>query len=331
MYKKDDILSIQNKSDFFIPPTISREAQNILRQFTFEERNSYVMPREDDLPGWKREWKKSIERRREINTQMVAQYQPSLENIMLGSVKAIDIKPQGWIDNGKLIVYFHGGAYTFFDAESSFISSVPLADESKLRIISVSYTTAPFAQWQEIINQAISAMDDLIRQGYSYKDMAVLGDSAGAGLATGAILKMRDSGKGMPGVVVLWSPWSDITETGDTYITLKEEDPILLYSQSLEACANVYAKPEEQKNPYVSPVYADYSTGFPPTLIQGGTKEIFLSNCIRHYQALDQAGVTVKLDLYEGMWHVFQALNPDLPESKLARKKTKEFIRCNIG
>ena len=110
----------------------------------------------------------------------------------------------------------------------------------------------------------------------------------------------------MPAAVVLWSPWSDITETGDAYITLKDTDPTLFYPDSLSNAAAAYAAPADQTHPYVSPVYADYSLGFPPTLIQVGTKEIFLSNAVRHYQALDQAEQEVKLDLYEGMWHVFQ-------------------------
>jgi acetyl esterase/lipase len=66
-------------------------------------------------------------------------------------------------------------------------------------------------------------------------------------------------------------------------------------------------------------------------LIQAGTKEIFLSNAVRHYQALDQAGIPVKLDLYEGMWHIFQVFNHELPESKLARTKVSTFLSQHFG
>jgi acetyl esterase/lipase len=65
-------------------------------------------------------------------------------------------------------------------------------------------------------------------------------------------------------------------------------------------------------------------------LIQGGTKEIFLSNFIRHYQALDIAGQTVKLDIYEGMNHVFQAAIPNSPESKLALSKVDAFLQEHL-
>jgi acetyl esterase/lipase len=82
--------------------------------------------------------------------------------------------------------------------------------------------------------------------------------------------------------------------------------------------------------PYVSPVYGYCTKGFPPTLIQGGTKEIYLSNFVRHYQALDAAGQTVKLGLYEGMVHVFQAAIPNSPESKLALSKVDAFLKEHL-
>jgi epsilon-lactone hydrolase len=80
----------------------------------------------------------------------------------------------------------------------------------------------------------------------------------------------------------------------------------------------------------VSPVYGDFAKGFPPTLIQGGTREIFLSNFVRLYQALDTAAQTVTLDLYEGMPHVFQARLPDSPESITALNKVNAFLRKHL-
>ena len=142
---------------------------------------------------------------------------------------------------------------------------------------------------------------------------------------------MRDEGMEIPAAVVLWSPWSDITETGDTYQTLKHAEPVYRYETALKPSADAYADPKDQKHPYVSPVYGDYSKGFPPTLIQGGTKEIFLSNFIRHYQALDTAGQIVKLDLYEGMFHVFQSVLYGAPESNIALAKVNAFLKEHLG
>ena len=137
----------------------------------------------------------------------------------------------------------------------------------------------------------------------------------------------------MPAAVVLWSPWADITDRGDSAITLKNFEPDHLYDKHLKPSADAYADPKDQKHPYVSPVYGDYSKGFPPTLIQGGTREIFLSHFVRQYRAIDGAGGIAVLDLYDGMPHVFQirAELADAPETKTALKKMAAFLKRHLG
>ena len=223
-------------------------------------------------------------------------YQPNITETKLGGVNVLDIKPKNWHDNGKVLVYTHGGAYTLLSANSSLSSSILAADATSLRVISIDYTVAPFSKWNQTTDQVISVIQALKdQQGYSLDDIAIYGDSAGGGLATGSVLKMRDGGMGMPAAVVLWSPWTDVTQNGDTYFTLKDADPLLTNNTFLKNSADAYANPIDQKNPYVSPVYGNFSKGFPPTLIQGGTKEILVSDFVRLYQGLDQADVPVKL------------------------------------
>jgi len=135
----------------------------------------------------------------------------------------------------------------------------------------------------------------------------------------------------MPAAVVLWSPWADITDSGDTAVTLRHAEPTYLYDRHLKPPADAYADPKDQKHPYVSPVYGDFTKGFPPTLIQGGTKEIFLSHFVRLYQAIDQAGGTATLDVYEGMPHVFQPRLADAPEGKAALRKMAAFLKHHLG
>ena len=316
-------------SDFYVPTTISQKGQAALRKFSQAARDA-ALPEPNNLRGWKKVWSGNENYFKTVSKSVAKQYQPSIEERQLGGVHVLDIKPKGWQNNGKVLIYTHGGGYTMFSARSTLNSAGPVAHDTGLRVISVDYTLAPFAKFNQIINQVIAVIQGLQKQGYRLKDMAIYGDSAGGGLAAGAVLKMRDQGLGMPAAVVLWSPWADITATGDTYETLEAADPILYYPNNLKNCAAAYVPPAEQKNPYVSPVYADFHQGFPPTLIQGGTKEIFLSTMVRLYQARDQAGIPVRLDIYEGMWHVFQAYHWNLPESRLARKKMRDFLQLHL-
>jgi acetyl esterase/lipase len=316
--------------DFQGPSTISPEAQKALAQFSRAARNM-ELPAADDVEGWKKVQAAFEKKRAAANAAVVKEYEPDIQPRKLGGVPVLDIKPKGWKESKRVLVYTHGGAYTLYSANSRLISAVPMAHDTGLRVISVDYTLAPHAKWQEVTSQVVTVVQALVKEGHSLKQIAIYGESAGGGLAAAAVLKMRDQGLGMPAAVVLWSPWSDITDSGDTYATLQDADPLLYYPGNLKNCAAAYAAPADQRNPYVSPVYGNFTKGFPPTLIQAGTKEIFLSNAVRHYQALDQAGIPVKLDLYEGMWHIFQVFNYDLPESKLARKKVRGFLEERLA
>jgi acetyl esterase/lipase len=247
----------------------------------------------------------------------------------MGGVPVVQIASENWKENGKVLVYVHGGGYV--TGGPGFGLGGWVSGETGLRIISVGYTLAPEAKWDQISDQVVAVLRAVEQEGYAPKNIAVLGDSAGGGLAAGAILKMRDKGLGVPGALVLWSPWADITETGDTYFTLRRADPLLDYKVLLKKAADAYADPKDQKNPYVSPVYGDYSKGFPPTLIQGGTKEIFLSDFVREYRAIDSAGGTAVLDIYEGMPHVFQGIVFGTPETKQSMDKMKKFLATYLG
>lgn len=315
--------------NFSVPPTISQEAQVVMSSFSRKIRN-IQSPDSKDIEGWKSFWKENEKAMEDDNEDVINTFKPKLTQMEMGGIPVIDIKPQNWVDNGKILIYTHGGAYTLFSASSTLSGCVPVADETGLRIISIDYTVAPNANWNKITDQVIAVIVALINEGYNQSDIGIYGDSAGGGLAAGAVLKARDKGIGLLGAVVLWSPWSDITENGDTYASLKDADPILNYNGILDNSAAAYAATADQKNPYVSPVYADYSKGFPPTLIQVGSKEIFLSNAIRHYQVLDQAGIDVKIDPYEGMWHVFQAFSWKIPEADIARKKMATFLEQKL-
>ena len=321
-----------NTHQIYIPTTISKEAQEELRKIASNPFN-FKNPGPADLIGWKKLYQE-MESMDLFRSQSIKDlYQPNITETKLGGVKVLDIKPKNWHDNGKVLVYTHGGAYTLLSANSTLSSSILAADATSLRVVSINYTVAPFSKWNQTTDQVISVIQALKdqQQGYSLDEIAIYGDSAGGGLATGSVLKMRDGGMGMPAAVVLWSPWTDVTQNGDTYFTLKDADPLLRnHQQFMKNSADAYANPIDQKNPYVSPVYGNFSKGFPPTLIQGGTKEILVSDFVRLYQGLDQADVPVKLDIYEGMPHVFQYILIKTPESNISLSKMNDFLRAYL-
>lgn len=315
-----------------VPDTVSAEARRYLESLA-DPATRPVFPAVDDIAEWKRLWEANEVAHQPKVEATLKRFEPVVVERKLGGVPVLDIKPKGWKNNGKVLVHAHGGNYTLHSARSRLPGSALAAHATGIRVISVDYTVAPLGKWEKVTDEMLAVIAGLQREQFQLKDIAVYGESAGGGLVAGSVLKMRDKGLGMPAAVMLWSPWADLSDSGDTAITLKSFDPLHVYDRHLKPSADAYAEPKHQKHPYVSPVYGDYTKGFPPTLIQGGTREIFLSHCVRQYRAIDTAGGTAVLDLYEGMPHVFQ-IRPemaDAPETRAAMKKMADFLKRHLG
>ena len=82
-------------------------------------------------------------------------------------------------------------------------------------------------------------------------------------------------------------------------------------------------------HPLISPVFADIS-GFPPLFIQVGSIEILLSVAEKLAQAARQAGVDVRIKVWDGMWHVWQ-INRRIPEANQAIIEIGEFIKISLN
>jgi epsilon-lactone hydrolase len=323
--------SPQTERKIFIPTTISEQAQKILENLTMNV-PSFSAPDPSDREGWTK-LNQQLESMNVYGPQsIIDSYQSNITYAKLGGINVVDVKPQGWKDNGKIMVYLHGGGYAFLSANSTLGAVMPVANSTGLRVISVDYSLAPFSKWNQTTAEVVSVIQALIKEkGYSPEDIAIFGDSAGGGLAAASVLRMRDEGIGIPAAVVLWSPWTDVTLSGDSYYRLNSTDPLQPSSELLKNMARAYANLSDHNNPYVSPVYGNFSKGFSPTLIQGGTSEFMLSDFVRFYQVLDQAHIPVKLDIYEGMPHDFQIFLTNTPETYAALSKMTNFLHQYLG
>ncbi|MDE7260354.1 MAG: alpha/beta hydrolase, partial [Lachnospiraceae bacterium] len=154
------------------------------------------------------------------------------------------------------------------------------------------------------------------------RDIILAGDSAGGNLALSLTLKLKEEGRLLPRGLVLMSPWTDLTASGKSHETRLEIDPVL-NAAYLEDMIRNYAEGQDLENPMISPLFGDYE-GFPPTYIQVGDNEILLDDSVMLYQKLLHANVSVKLDIFKGMWHVFQ-MSP-FKTAYEAMDKNAEFI-----
>ena len=247
----------------------------------------------------------------------------------LGGVPVLRVRPANYKPGGPLILYLHGGAYTFLSAANSLSIPALMSTASGHEVISIDYTLAPRADWHIVTDQVVAVWKAVLASGVKAESVGIMGDSAGGGLAAGSVLKFRDQRLPLPGALYLISPGADISGAGDTYTTLAAADPILS-TETTSWSAEAYAAVADQKNPYVSPVYGDYTQAFPPTLLQVGTREHLLSSSVREYQAIRSGGHEAVLDVYEGMPHVWLSLIPQAPETKIAIKRAKDFFALRL-
>lgn len=131
-------------------------------------------------------------------------------------------------------------------------------------------------------------------------EIVVGGASAGGNLAAALMLRAREEGLPMPAGLVLLTPEVDLTESGDSFETLLGLDPML--RRRLGASILLYANGAALDDPLLSPLFGDLA-GFPPTLLQTGTRDLFLSNTVRMHRALRRAGVAAELHVFEAMPH----------------------------
>jgi acetyl esterase/lipase len=180
---------------------------------------------------------------------LLKRYEHTVEQRELGGVPVLDVRPKEWKDDGRAVVYTHGGAHVMYSAASTLGRAVVAAHATRLRVISVDYTLAPHAKYNQMSDQVVAAIQALLKQGQRLADTAIYGDSSGGGLAAAVVLKMRDRGLGMPAAALLVSAWLDVAPSGDTETTLHDADPNQLYEKHGKYAAAAFADPKDQKDP----------------------------------------------------------------------------------
>ena len=221
-----------------------------------------------------------------------------------------------------VILHCHGGGYSTGSSLYARTLTSKLASSTSMDVLCFDYRLAPENPYPAATEDAMKVWNHLMLFGYGARDVILTGDSAGGNLALSLTLKLKQEGRLLPRGIVLMSPWTDLTSSGDSFLEKAEMDPVL-NSAYIDRMVEAYAQGQELKNPLISPLYGDFD-GFPPTYIQVGENEILLSDSTRLHQAFVDANVSVKMDVYPGMWHVFQ-MSP-VKAARDAMDQNAEFI-----
>lgn len=287
-------------------------------------------------PQSAQEWKAAVEGAAAKDLARIAelkkQFGVKVDAVRLGGVPCYVITPAQVPERNRhrVLLNLHGGAYVFGPNESGTLEAIVMAGFGHMKVISVDYRMPPDHPYPAAMDDAMAVWKELVRQ-EKPANMGVFGTSTGGGMTLALIQRIKEEGQPLPAAIAPGTPWSDLTETGDTYFTNAGVDNVLVaYEPMLDAAARLYAHGRDLKDPHLSPIYGDFH-GFPPTILTSGTRDLFLSNTVRVHRKLREAGVEAALEVYEGQSHAQYLADSTSPESKEAFEEIARFFDQHLG
>ena len=245
-----------------------------------------------------------------------------IQRVSHGSVHGEWLSAERW-DRGS-ILYFHGGGYVAGSPATHRPITAALARLAGRRVFSLDYRLAPEHRFPAAVDDAVAGYRWLLEQGVAPGSMALAGDSAGGGLVLATLLRARDEGLPLPACGVCLSPWTDLAGTGES-LTLNNGRCAMFRPQNIAEFAQVYLGPVTPKHPYASPLFADLH-GLPPLLFQVGSDELLLDDARRVHERVLRALGRSRLEVVDGVFHVWQMLDGFLPEARTALRRAADFM-----
>lgn len=290
------------------------------------------------VPTTARQWKEYAAATAKQDTRLVlaaqAKFRVTVTRIEVGGVRCYSVLPEviAPADRNRLLLGVHGGGFVTGGGESGLLDAIEMAGLTGIKVISVDYRMPPEHPFPEPMDDLVTVWRNLTGGSKGATDMGLFGNSAGGELALALVQRLRREHLPAPAALMVGSPWSDLSKTGDSYFTHAGFDTRLVgYEGLLESMARLYADGRDLESPLLSPVYGEFN-GFPPTYLVTGTRDLFLSNTVRVHLKLLQARVPAQLEVEEGEPHVqfiFGAL-AGAPASIAVYRRIRRFFEDNL-
>ncbi|MCA7120719.1 MAG: alpha/beta hydrolase [Acidibrevibacterium sp.] len=241
------------------------------------------------------------------------------EPVIDGAVRGWWLRPAAH-DPGSALFFVHGGGYHLGDARSYLGFASQLAARTGRAVFSVDYALAPERRFPAAFDDVMRARAWFLSRGF--KQYAAVGDSAGGGL----VLAMADQAApdARLASIVVFSPWTDLSNSGPSFTDPATYDPVFKPAL-LQGLAHSYLDGANPHDPKASPLFGALRA-MPAINVQVGADELLRDDSIRFAERAAAHGATVRLDLFEGMYHVFQRDVGSLKTAETALEIAASFI-----
>jgi monoterpene epsilon-lactone hydrolase len=229
----------------------------------------------------------------------------------------------------RVLISSHGGGYAAGSIYSHRKLYAHIAQAIGCRALLVDYRLAPQHPHPAPVQDVFAVYRWLLTEGIAPGHIALTGDSAGGALCFSTLLLARDAGVPMPAAIMPLSPWVEMEAIGPSHDVNRRD--LIATREVVIASAEVFlGENGDPRDPLAAPIYADLN-GFPPIYMQAGGCENFAADSRILMQRTVDAGVEVRLDIYEDMQHVFQLLAGAAREADDAIAQLAEWVRPKLG
>lgn len=235
---------------------------------------------------------------------------------------------------GPLVVHFHGGGWTIGSPQLEDASTRLLAQRANLRILSVDYRLSPEFPFPAPLEDGVAVLSWLSdrpdRLAVDPDRIAVCGASAGANVALGTMLRLRDVGRPLPArLVLLYGAYlgHNDTPSHEAY----GDGNVGLSSAAMDYFWHNYTGVENDlRHPHAVPIKADLS-GLPPVFLNHSGLDVLADDTILLAQKLREAGVDVTHHEYPGAIHGFTQYVKGCALAREAMCTTADWLAAALG
>ena len=225
-------------------------------------------------------------------------------------------------NSNSTIFYIHGGSYVHEFVDIQWEMADKIAQESDAEVIIPDYGLAPFYTYKDSYELLTKLYTDYVAENPD-KDIYVMGDSAGGGLALGLVQDFVQNNIKLPKGLILLSPWVDLTMSNPDIKKYIKKDP-LLHVDTLLADAKSWADDADLSDWKVSPLYGEMKN-LPEILLFSGTRELLYPDIALLAEKLREANVKTEFVIGKNLNHVYPAF--PIPEATKAISKIVEFVK----
>ncbi len=313
-----------------VPKTISLEAQRFLAGASGRMGPNAPAPPANPPIEDKAAWRVHIAAMDKfldpMTDRILARAEATVERSTMGGAAVAVATPKAMRHPDRARISIHGGAWTVGGGRHVDGDAAKAASDSRCMTYSVDYRMPPDHPFPAALDDCLATYREVIKT-HDPRKVVISGISSGGNLCAATILKIRDVGLPMPAAAVILTPVTDLSQASDTWSTNMGIDPIVTrhtYAQNA-----LYTAGHDLRDPYLSPLFGDFTKGFPPAFLQSGTRDILLSDTVLLHQALLKAGIEAELHVWEAMPHA--GFGGDTPEDREIADRIERFIAKHLA